>query len=302
VAILKAEGKKAVVKTAAGAIVVDGDEPADLAVLLCYLPGVNWTAVGRRSNTLNGIFENLASLAGVYLRRGDNFSVTAEVSGSSPTVSDLTGRAVSTILDRCKGSRVRERSPSVRFKVVSDGIGGVSGVVLADGPGGTPTGPRSVCCLVSGGMHSSVLAWYALQAGLRVVLLHAKVSDESLREVARLYAELSHRVEPSAIRLRVLEGYNVRSALEDWTGRHEIQVYAGSHSECRREGRTVVPSKARAPLYLLPEEEFRRLLASLSLKGCDAEESRASEAPARLRERTYGGGRAELHGVLDGLR
>lgn len=299
---MKVEGKRASLKVVSNTIILEGGKPTELALILGDLPGVSWIAVGRRSASVSGIGAEVAELARVYLRRGGTFWVDAEVVGSSSSASELTGRAISSILDAVKGARVKEEDPSVLFKVTSNGRRGTAGVVIAKGPGGVPTCGARVTCLVSGGMHSSVLAWLALLSGLRVELVHAKVSDDSLREVGRLYAELSHRVDPAALSLWVLEGPSIEGTLAGWIRRNEREVLAGIHIGCESAKRSIVPPTARSPLLLLPEEEFRRILASLSLKGHEPDPQAPPQEHATARERYLGGERSDMHGVLDGLR
>jgi len=298
--VLKAERRKATLRESGGTVVIDGDRPTETAHMLANLPGVSWVGVGHSSGTLDGAYQELAGLAKTYLRKRGSFWIRPEARGSSPTPGELTGRAVGVVLDAVKGSRVRENAPSTVFTLGWDGRAGTAGVILALGPGGVPTGEATVACLVSGGMHSSVTAWYALLAGLRVELVHARVSDESLREVARLYAELSHRVNPEALKLRVLEGQTIRDAIASWAEAQTGEIFSGVHGW--RTGRGVVPRKARAPLLLLPEEGFESALSGLGVRGYSPQPAETSTGHASTRQLTFGGVRTDMNGVLDGLR
>jgi adenylyl- and sulfurtransferase ThiI len=299
--ILEVEGKRAKLRVTGFSLLIEGGRPTEVAGLLAFLPGVSWLAVGRSSRSLSGVMDELTALARVYLKRGGSFAVKAETHAPTTLPSDLIGRANSAVLDAVDGVRVNENAPSTRFRVAFDGRGGTAGVEIAEGPGGTPTGAAEAHCLVSGGIHSSVLAWLALLSGLRVELVHAYVSDGALREVARLYAELSHRVSPAALSLRVLEGRSVGEAIASWAGKTGGQVFSGVHAG-RSGSSLLLPKRVSSPLYLLPEEDYGSVLASLSLKGFDGGSESAEPGRGLLRERRFGGKRADMHGVLDGLR
>jgi adenylyl- and sulfurtransferase ThiI len=281
-------------------VLVEGGRPTELASILRNLPGVALVAVGRRAASTEAVFEALGNLARTYLKKRTSFAVTAWSGASELSPSDVRGRGTSTVLDAVKGARVKEHDPQVQFTVTLDKSGGTAGVVIGTGPGGIPTGDRWVRCLVSGGMHSSVMAWLALLSGFRVELVHAMVDDESLLRVARLYAELSHRVDPGALVLRVIEGSSIAEALARWSGEAR-ETFVGAHAWSRNRASGATMPGTAAPLYLLPEEDFERNLASLSLRDYDGPKHQA-RAPGTFRERFYGGRRADVNAVLDGLR
>ena len=58
-----------------------------------------------------------------------------------------------------------------------------------------PTGGDWVSCLVSGGERSSALAWMAALSGFSLRLVHSRTDEAALRHVARLYSELSFRMD-----------------------------------------------------------------------------------------------------------
>jgi hypothetical protein len=153
-------------------------------------------------------------------------------------------------------------------------------------------------------MHSSVTAWLALLSGFRVELVHVVTSDESLREVARLYAELSHRVDPTSLKLLVLQGAPVDVLVQGWLGSkrsREKEVFAGNHAGCSKRAFKNAVTEVRSPLFLLPEEKFETCLASLSLRGLPAPNELAGEINGHIRQMRFGGKRADVSAVLDGL-
>ena len=248
------------------------------------------------------------SIAKNYLAKGSTFRVLAEIPGDSARESDLAGAASSRLLDEFRGTRVDDRSPKVTFRAVVDSSVAVIGVEVRQGVGGAPTSKQSrASCLVSGGMHSSVVSWMAARAGYSVSLLHVFESSESLREVAKLYAELSHRMDPRALNFDVLfpeESTNLRRIFLAWFGGASRQIlFSGAHAECRN-ARFLAGVKVSSPLFLMSEEGFRTVHRSLGLQGYTG---RLGPLQARhgsgdkFRVKSFGGERADAHRVLDTL-
>jgi adenylyl- and sulfurtransferase ThiI len=210
-------GIRASTRRAGTALVVLGPEPVSVAAALGDMPGVSWVAVGVSGHSSRDLSDSAKILSGIYVHPRERFAVKAE-GPSRAVASDLEGRITSSILESIRGSRVSVESPRVVFRVAFDGKAGAVGVELKPGPGGVPTGNDEAACLVSGGMHSSVLAWLAVIAGFRVRLVHAESGDESLRAVAELYSELSHRADPRGLNLEVLGGDTVALNTSGATG------------------------------------------------------------------------------------
>jgi len=294
--VLEEEKVKARVSRIGRSLVLDGPEPIGVATLVGDMPGVSWVAAG----TTVGSFRELASVARLlakrYLRSGDRFVVEAEGTGGV-TASDVGGLVTSAALDVAKGARLAE-SARVRFRVAFDGEKGAAGVEVKRGPGGAPTGKDQVVCFVSGGAHSSVLAWEAVLKGFRVRLVHAKQSEESLLAVARLYSELSHRADPRGLSLEVLEGDSIAGALSGYVQSAKVPAYAGYTAG----GRKMPGPKILAPLYLMAEEKFREEFEALKIKSHDAPEAWNKKGEEKRVVRRFGGVRADVSRVLDGLR
>lgn len=297
--IMRVEGKKARVSSLGRSVLVEGAEPAAVVGLLAGLPGVDWIAVGKSSTTVKGLTEELARLAGTYLKSGATFAVRAESAVEGVMPSDLMGAANSAILDAKRGVRVNEGSPSTTFRIALDRGHGAAAVELARGPGGAAMGGRQVAVMVSGGVHSSVVAWDAMVSGFSVRMVHWMADEESLTAVARLYAELSHRADPRKLALTVLEGGSASGALAGWAESAPTAVFAGFHAEGHH--RPPAVGKAEAPLYLLPEEEFDRVFSGLGFRPRAGSESwRGRGGP--LHVATVGGFRGDVHAVLDAVR
>jgi hypothetical protein len=274
-------------------------EPARICSAFELMPGVSWLAVGYLADDLHGLTEAASTLARNYVRRGDRFIVDAEATKGGRE-SDLGGAITSRILDTVKGARTSLVSPKLRFRAAMDGERGVVGLELARGPGGAPMGEVEVACLVSGGKHSSVLAWNALLMGLRVKLVHANVGEEGLLAVARLYSELSYRVEPRGLRLVVLDSPSAESAIVGFAARAKTKVFAGFTANGEEiPGR--LSNSVAAPLYLMPEAAFDSEFASLKLKGAEASMAWGGKKGGGFATRTFGGRTADVSEVLDGL-
>ena len=167
------------------------------------------------------------------------------------------------------------------------------------GPGGVPTGKEEVVCLVSGGMHSSVTAWEAVLQGFRVKLVHAMNAEGALLAVAGLYSELAHRADPRGLTLEVIEGGPVARALSAYASSSKEPVFAGyaAGAGVQRRLRNVL-----APLYLMPEERFRTEFESLGIRSFDAPQDWNEKTSRRRAVRRFSGRRADVSGVIDGLK
>lgn len=288
------------VQVSGGALVVEGPDPVMLESLLGRAPGVAWIAVGMATASLNGVGGAAGLLAKRYVRNGSRFKVEAS-GGEGASPSDVGGAVVSAVLEEVGRARVDEERPQVVFRAVMTRSEGAVGVELARGPGGVPTGSKEVTCLVSGGMHSSVLSWVALLSGYRLRMVHAKADEESVLAVARLYSELSHRVDPSALTLEVLAGAE-GVAMLNWVSRRSGQpVFVGSHSGCSSLPEPM-GTVMQAPLYLAQEEWFISETSGLSLRPLERRLRWVGIGSAPDHSYHFGGVRADVSGVMDGLR
>jgi adenylyl- and sulfurtransferase ThiI len=300
-AVLRVEKAKASLGRCGGSVIVEGGDPVGAAILFRYMPGVSWIAVGQQAASLGELGARAAGLARAYLRLGDRFSVAAESDGVETAASDVAGAVSSAILGEVKGVRMDEGNPKVRFRAVYGRRRGAVGVELRPGPGGTPTGEKDADCFVSGGMHSAVVAWHVLLSGFGVRLVHVKVSEESLRAVAKLYAELSNRVDPRRLSLEVMEGGGVLSAFNRRQTSRSRPIFAGFHAECGGVPKNV-PRRVQAPLLLATEEEYELWHSALSVGWFLAKEDWLKEERGEGAWKSFGGARTDMHGVLDGLR
>jgi adenylyl- and sulfurtransferase ThiI len=295
---LQANKVRGRVSVVGSSITVLGPEPLEVAALMQYLPGVAWIAAGFAAESPAGLAKASASLAKAYLSRGDRFSVVAEGTGGA-LASDVGGAVTSRILESVKGARVSE-SPRVRFRAVADGREGAVGVEVKPGPGGVPTGTGSVSCLVSGGVHSAVTAWMAVLAGFRVRLIHAKVSEESLRAVAKLYSELSNRADARGLSLEVLDGGPAAGMVAEYAARSRGRMFGGFRAADGGPPESL-QGRVSAPLFLLPEEKFQAEFESLGIKAFESRVRWGESSRTSFKSSRFSGGPADASQVLDGL-
>jgi hypothetical protein len=290
-------------------LTVKGTDPVAVARKLAFLPGVDWIAVGYEFDDQSGCTARLQLLAKRYVRPGSSFRLTAQVEQSEQEEGDILLDGNGTVLKAVKGTRVDEKNPDVTFRILIVRGKGAVGVELKEGPGGVPTSRSTkVSCLVSGGYHSAVAAWMAALSGFSVTLVHARADDESLRQVARLYAELSRRLDPQSLKLQVLDGAgSPGERLATWLDGATGDIIAGVHPECRgKRSRAVLRSYPSVlfPLLLLQEDEVKTKLDSLGIKvkGLDkAATLTVAGKKASYVVRRLGGTEADINGVLDGL-
>ena len=174
-----------------------------------------------------------------------------------------------------------------------------------------PTSKRRIAhCLASGGRHSSVAAWMAALSGFSVRLVHIRVDDGSLRDVAKLYSELSHRMDPSRLSLQIVEGRGgAAQTLSSWLGGSKgFHVVVGAHLECDREALNYAsnaPPGILFPVLLLQEEDLREVYQALGMKVRDGVPSGIlrvkPKSGARYRVKQFKGERVEMHAILDSL-
>ena len=286
------------VERTGSSLVVECPEPVEMCLALEFMPGVAWGAVGYTAEGLGEMAKASSALAARYLRRGSKFSVWAEAKKGLPS-SDLAGVVTSAMLERAKGARVDGRSPKVRFRAAIDGPRGAVGVEIVAGPGGVPTGSEEVAVLVSGGIHSSVVAWNAALSGFRVRLIHARSDEPGLHAAAKLYSELSNRMDPRGIALTVLEGGPAGGLLAKFAARSKTPVFGGFTVE--RPEPSSLRGKVGAPLYLMAEDEFAAQFESLRLKNHAGYTDWKTGTASQIRARSFGGKSADVSGVLDGL-
>jgi len=279
-------------------VLVEGPDPLGTAATLGRIPGVSWVAVGLAFTSMKEAGTTAGLLAKRYLKRGDRFAVAGEGSAGAKG-GDVAGAVTSGILDAVKGTRVSE-SARLTFRAASDGSRGVVGVEVMEGPGGATTGETWASCLVSGGVHSAVVAWCALLTGYRVRLVHVQTSEHSLLAVARIYAELSHRAGPHALKLEVKEGGTIKLL-----GEHLAALGGEAFGGFRASGDPAPKGLSKvisAPLYLMPEEEFSHIFESLGMKADDSVADWNSTAGAEFLLKEFSGWADDVSAVLDGLR
>ncbi len=299
-------------KTVGGSLVCSGVDPTVVSRTIANLPGVGWVALGFEvTNGLQGFTDAASVLAQRYLSPGTTFAVSAAAATPNLSEGDMTLAISSTILSRVRGTRVQETKPKVRFRISFSGSVGACGVQIKEGVGGTPSSKGRIAhCLASGGRHSSVAAWMAALSGFSVTLVHVRVDDASLREVAKLYSELSYRMDPSRLSLHIIEGRaGAAQTLSSWLGSSKgLHVVVGAHLECDREALNYASDAAPGilfPVLLLQEEDLREVYQALGMKERDGLPSGMLGVKPRgvmkYSVKQFKGKRVEMHAILDSL-
>ncbi len=205
--IISEGGRKLKPRRVGSDLILPHTDPSRVARSLAHLPGVRSIAAGYEFTGVKEFEDLLGVLVNHYLKKKSRFSVLTNVAGPDYSAGDIALMANSKVLSSSPGSRVSEKSPDVRFQVTMVDGRGVVGVIIRDGVGGTPTSSGRIAnCLVSGGMHSSAAAWLTVLAGFSIRMVHFQEGEDSLGEVAKLYSELSHRMDPRHLSLKLISG------------------------------------------------------------------------------------------------
>jgi hypothetical protein len=293
-------------------LLVAAEDPVAYARSLAFLPGVAWIAVGYRFNGAGDYPKTLEYLAGRYLSKKRTFKISANVFASKQTAGDIVLAGNSEVLASIPGSRVDERKPHVRFRVSIQEERGACGAEIRAGPGGLPTSKDWVSCLVSGGERSSALAWMAALSGFSIRLVHSRTDEAALRHVARLYSELSFRMDARCLELVLLDGGggDAYGRIGGWLHDHKGVVFAGL-----RPGRPDVlaglagrfPNLA-LPLILVQDDEIAETYRSLGLGRVAAGSGGGGLTPSALDTRSpyselrFGGVQADSNAVIDTMK
>jgi len=292
-------------------LLVATEDPVAAARSLTFLPGVSWIAVGYRFNGAGNYLKNLELLAKRYLSKGRTFKISAQVLASKQTAGDAVLSGNSELLASIPGARVDERKPHVRFRVCIQGGRGACGAEIRAGPGGLPTGGDWVSCLVSGGQRSSALAWMAALSGFSVKLVHSRTDEAALRHVARLYSELSFRMDARCLELILLDGgSDSYGRIGGWLHDHKGAVFAGI-----RPGRPDALAgiaehfpHVALPLILVQDDEIAATYRSLGLGRPKTGSAgggltlRALDSRSPFSELKFGGVQADSNAVIDSMK
>jgi len=297
--------RKGEVRPLAQGLAVQAGDPVDIARRLESMPGASWIAVGYWFRGTGGYLKTLKALSPRYLRRGSRFRISV----GAPTAAaagDLVLAGNSAILASVPGSRVDERKPQVSFRGLLDGEEGALGVEIRAGPGGVSTSGERVACMVSGGRNSSGMAWMAALSGFSISLVHSRTDDVSLTRVAKLYAELSHRMDPSGLELLVLGGGNGASGrLGAWLAEAKVPVFAGLKSSPSMAVRLARKFPGLLfPLLLVPDSEMERVHRSLGLRGSAGSDGVLEKLGrgGSYSVRRFEGKEADMNEVIDAIK
>jgi hypothetical protein len=151
----------------------------------------------------------------------------------------------------------------------------------------------------------------AALAGFSLRLVHSRTEESAFRRVARLYSELSFRMDPGRLELVVLGGgKSPAGRLGQWLRDTKLTAFAGVRPT--RPG-TLAELARRLPNLVLPivlmqDEAVGAVYRSLGL-GPVPKESKASgltpsslEARSKYYEKRFGGVQADSNAVIDAIK
>jgi hypothetical protein len=292
-------------------LLVAAEDPVASARSLTFLPGVAWIAVGYRFNGAGNYLKTLELLAGRYLSKRRTFKISAQVFASKQTAGDVVLAGNSELLASIPGARVDERKPHVRFRVCIQGERGACGAEIRAGPGGLPTSKDWVSCLVSGGERSSAMAWMAALSGFSIRLVHSRTDEAALRHVARLYSELSFRMDARCLGLVLLDGGDdAYGRIGGWLHDHKGAVFAGlrpGHADALAGIAGSFPNLS-LPLILVQDDEIASTYRSLGLgrpaasPGGGGLNPKAFDSRSPYSELRFGGVQADSNEVIDAMK
>jgi hypothetical protein len=288
--VRNATGNKQV--SSIGDIVFLGDSSVKEAYRASKLPGVEWTASGYMLEGKD-IIKEAMELASNFLREKKKFFIVAKEELSDIKM-DIEGKILSSMV----GKRIDGKKPDVTFVISKAGKRYAFGVKLYEGVGGCMQSSSKVACLVSGGMHSSVVSWLLCLSGKGLKIVHSFVNTFSLYSVAKLYEKLSSMSDPTLLELRVLKGEGqTEDILFSWIEDNNVEQFSGNHIECSEE---LFSEKIKAGAYTMPEEQYRKYLNYLRLKPF---EKRICKNGRRVpyKELKFGGVYANMHEIIDSL-
>ena len=155
------------------------------------------------------------------------------------------------------------------------------------------------------------MAWMAALSGFSLRLVHSATDDVALRHVARLYSELSHRMDPRCLELLVLGGGGEAAGrIGRWIRSQKGEVFAGLRP--RPAGTQAGLAKRfpnlSLPLVLVQDEEIARIYRSLGLgraskggiRGRLTLKALGAESP--YSERKFGEVQADSNVVIDAIK
>lgn len=294
----------------AQALLMPSVDPVKIAGQLALMPGVSWISVGFRSTGEDGFLRDLEVLAKRYLSRGETFRISPHIGNSERSAGDVVLAGNSHLLSVVKGAKVGERRPDVKFHVAIEGEVAACGVEIRSGPGGYPTDGHWATCLVSGGERSSAMAWMAALSGFSLRLVHSATGEAELRSVARLYSELSFRMDARSLELVVLDGgRSPAGRIGSWLKRHPDTAFAGMRPRAPgalRRAETGFPN-LQLPLTLLQDDAIHDVYASLGLgkaprSGGVEVQVGEMERGSAYTERRFGRVTVDSNVVIDALR
>lgn len=265
---------------------------------ISMLPGVRWVAVGKveKKDNLPAI---AVELAANYLTKRRTFMLYAE-RDSPEEVYDMKIKIEGDILSKLKNKKINEKKPDVVFVLTKQDNQYAFGVKIYDGVGGIiQSKERIASCLVSGGIHSSVLSWFCCLSGYSLKMIHCYSGTYALYSVAKLYEKISSMSNPEMLELELVYGKSkTENLLFSLVQESKTALYSGNHSSCSGE---VFFERVQAPLFFMPEELFISYSEKLGIKDKSKRLEKTKFERVNYKTKSFGFRKANMHEVIDKL-
>jgi len=151
----------------------------------------------------------------------------------------------------------------------------------------------------------------AALSGFSLRLVHSATDEVALRHVARLYSELSHRMDPRCLELLVLGGGgSAAGRIGRWLQSQSGEVFAGLRPGLAGTQAGIAKRfpNLSLPLVLVQDEEIARTYRSLGLGQASKGgiggglTLKALGAGSSFSERRFGGVQADSNVVIDAMK
>jgi thiamine biosynthesis protein ThiI len=172
---LKTNLLEAAIEVHRGRILLEGEEPEQIAGVISRIFGVVGVSVCTRTPPdRTAIEDGAAKQATKHLKPGMSFAVRARRSGLKGFTSQELGASTGAkIIDAIPELKVDLKNPDYEIFIEARDFGGLIYDERIDGPGGLPLGTQGqVLSLLSAGIDSPVASWLMMRRGSNVTHLH----------------------------------------------------------------------------------------------------------------------------------
>ncbi|MGQ9469471.1 MAG: THUMP domain-containing protein [Nitrososphaerales archaeon] len=152
-------------------ILINAEDPVEVAEALSKVPGVDYTAVVETtSSNYEDVVESIVRAGMKLIYPGETFAITVDIEGSLPYLSrDIEFATCARIIGELgkKNVRVNKKKPlKVIYAKIEDEIACIF-YYKYDGPGGMPVGSKGrALCVLLGDNNSAVASWMMARQGI----------------------------------------------------------------------------------------------------------------------------------------